>query len=83
MLKIQGKELLPLVQGGMEVGISARRLAGAVARENCVGTISSVDLRRHHPDVMRETGRSRDKQAIGAGGINSPERVRNLRPKQA
>ncbi|MBE0546987.1 MAG: nitronate monooxygenase, partial [Rubrivivax sp.] len=30
-------------------------LAGAVAAEGCVGTISSVDLRRHHPDLMART----------------------------
>jgi len=64
MLRIRGREVRPLVQGGMGVGISAHRLAGTVAREDCVGTISSVDLRRHHPDLMRATGRSRDRQAI-------------------
>lgn len=54
-LRLAGRELLPIVQGGMGVGISAHRLAGAVARENAVGTISSVDLRRHHPDLMART----------------------------
>jgi nitronate monooxygenase len=43
------------VQGGMGVGVSAHRLAGTVASEGGVGTISSVDLRRHHPDLMHET----------------------------
>ncbi len=62
--RIRGKEARGLVQGGMGVGVSAHRLAGAVAREACVGTISSVDLRRHHADLMRATGRSRDTQAI-------------------
>ena len=74
MLKIRGKEARPLVQGGMGVGISAHRLAGAVARENCVGTISSVDLRRHHPDLMRATGRSRDRQAIEAANLTALDR---------
>lgn len=64
LLKLRNKALLPVVQGGMGVGISAHRLAGAVAAENAVGTIASVDLRRHHPDLMEETGRSRDKDAI-------------------
>jgi nitronate monooxygenase len=45
-----------------------------VAREGCVGTISSVDLRRHHPDLMRETGRSRDKQAIEAANLVALDR---------
>ena len=54
-LRLAGRTLLPLVQGGMGVGVSAHRLAGAVAAEGCVGTISSVDLRRHHPDLMART----------------------------
>jgi nitronate monooxygenase len=54
-LKLGGKSLLPIVQGGMGVGISAHRLAGTVASLNAVGTISSVDLRRHHPDLMART----------------------------
>ena len=51
-LSLAGRELLPIVQGGMGVGVSAHRLAGAVAAQGGVGTISSVDLRRHHPDLM-------------------------------
>ncbi|HEY0817410.1 MAG TPA: nitronate monooxygenase family protein [Rhizobacter sp.] len=54
-LRLAGKTLLPVVQGGMGVGISAHRLAGAVAALGGVGTISSVDLRRHHPDLMART----------------------------
>ena len=63
-LKVKGKSLLPIVQGGMGVGISAHRLAGTVASLGAFGTISSVDLRRHHPDLMEESGRSRDKALI-------------------
>ena len=51
-LQLGGRSLLPVVQGGMGVGISAHRLAGSVAWHGAVGTISSVDLRRHHPDLM-------------------------------
>ena len=54
-LRLCGRALLPLVQGGMGVGVSAQRLAGAVAAQGGVGTISSVDLRRHHPDLMERT----------------------------
>ncbi|MDE2081188.1 MAG: nitronate monooxygenase [Burkholderiales bacterium] len=39
----------------MGVGVSAHRLAGAVAAQGAVGTLSSVDLRRHHPDLMERT----------------------------
>ncbi|MBX3636728.1 MAG: nitronate monooxygenase [Rubrivivax sp.] len=54
-LQIAGRTLLPIVQGGMGVGVSAHRLAGSVAAMGAVGTISSVDLRRHHPDLMEAT----------------------------
>jgi nitronate monooxygenase len=53
-LRLGGRELLPVVQGGMGVGVSAHRLAGSVAACGAVGTISSVDLRRHHPDLMEQ-----------------------------
>jgi nitronate monooxygenase len=49
------RTLLPIVQGGMGIGVSAHRLAGTVAALGGVGTISSVDLRRHHPDLMDRT----------------------------
>ncbi|MGZ5235811.1 MAG: NAD(P)H-dependent flavin oxidoreductase [Caldimonas sp.] len=54
-LHLAGRDLLPIVQGGMGVGVSAHRLAGSVAALGAVGTISSVDLRRHHPDLMERT----------------------------
>jgi len=56
-LRLSGRTLLPIVQGGMGIGISAHRLAGSVAAQGGVGTISSVDLRRHHPDLMERTSR--------------------------
>jgi nitronate monooxygenase len=70
-LRIRGKSLLPIVQGGMGVGVSAHRLAGAVARAGGVGTLSSVDLRRHHPDLMQATHRSRDKAAIDHANLEA------------
>lgn len=73
-LRIRGRELLPVVQGGMGVGVSAHRLAGAVARCSAVGTIASVDLRRLHPDLMERTGRSRDKDAINAANLVALDR---------
>jgi len=54
-LHLAGRTLLPVVQGGMGVGVSAHGLAGSVAAEGAVGTLSSVDLRRHHPDLMDRT----------------------------
>ncbi|MDP1692820.1 MAG: nitronate monooxygenase family protein [Burkholderiaceae bacterium] len=74
-LRIAGRELLPIVQGGMGVGISAHRLAGSVAAMGAVGTISSVDLRRHHPDLMALTGHLRvgpeAKAAINAANLEA------------
>ncbi|HVL76902.1 MAG TPA: nitronate monooxygenase family protein [Noviherbaspirillum sp.] len=73
-LKLKGRSLLPIVQGGMGVGISAHRLAGNVARLGGFGTISSVDLRRHHPDLMAETGKSRDKAMIDRANLVALDR---------
>ena len=69
-LTLAGRTLLPIVQGGMGVGVSAHRLAGTVASLGGVGTISSVDLRRHHPDLMART------QGLAArAGCNDDTRV--------
>jgi nitronate monooxygenase len=48
----------------MGVGVSAHRLAGTVARLGGVGTISSVELRQHHPDLLARDDGKRDKHAI-------------------
>ena len=73
-LTIKNKTLLPIVQGGMGVGVSAHRLAGTVASLGAMGTISSVDLRRHHADLMEQTRRSRDKAAINAANLVALDR---------
>lgn len=73
-LVVRGKSLLPIVQGGMGVGVSAHRLAGTVAGLGAVGTIASVDLRRLHPDLMARTGRVRDKDAINAANLEALDR---------
>lgn len=72
--KIKGKNLVPVVQGGMGVGISAHRLAGNVAALGAVGTISSVDLRRHHADLMAQTCKSRDKALIDSVNLVALDR---------
>jgi len=63
-LNILGRSLAPIVQGGMGVGVSAHRLAGAVARENAMGTIASIDLRHHHPDLLEQSEKVRDRDLI-------------------
>jgi nitronate monooxygenase len=62
--KLGSRELVPIVQGGMGVGVSAHRLAGSVARLGAVGTISSVELRQHHPDLLARDDGSRDKATL-------------------
>jgi nitronate monooxygenase len=77
-LRLAGRRLLPIVQGGMGVGISAQRLAGNVAACGGVGTISSVDLRRHHPDLLERTlaaGQNADTKAVvDAANLEALER---------
>ncbi|MGZ5041463.1 MAG: NAD(P)H-dependent flavin oxidoreductase [Usitatibacter sp.] len=62
--ELRGRRLLPIVQGGMGVGVSAHNLAGSVARLGAMGTLSSVELRQHHPDLMEESRATRDKATI-------------------
>jgi nitronate monooxygenase len=73
-LKIRGRELLPIVQGGMGVGVSAHQLAGAVAKEGGIGTIASIDLRVHHPDLMERTHRVKDRQIIDDANLEALDR---------
>jgi nitronate monooxygenase len=73
-LRLRGKELLPLVQGGMGVGISAHKLAGTVASLGGVGTIASIDLRRLHPDLEDESAKSRDRAVIEKANIIALDR---------
>ena len=63
-MALAGRVLLPIVQGGMGIGVSAHKLAGDVAALGGVGTISAVDLRRHHPDLMACTQRSGRSQRL-------------------
>jgi len=74
LLKIRDRELLPVIQGGMGVGISGHRLAGAVAREGAVGTIASVDLRRLYPDIMQRLRKCNDPKVHSAANIEALDR---------
>jgi nitronate monooxygenase len=77
-LKLAGRTLLPIVQGGMGIGVSGHRLAGTVASLGGVGTLSAVDLRRHHPDLMERTRGlgvgPEAKAAIDAANLEAVER---------
>lgn len=46
---------LPIIQGGMGVGISLGRLAGSVAREGGIGVISAAQIGYQEPDFDRNT----------------------------
>lgn len=72
--KLAARELLPIVQGGMGVGVSAHRLAGTVARHHALGTIASVDLRHRHPDLLADTGRCRDRDLIDRANLIALDR---------
>ncbi len=51
MVKLRDKILpIPLIQGGMGVGISLGRLAGSVAKCGAMGVISSVNAGFDEPD---------------------------------
>ncbi|MDD5577489.1 MAG: nitronate monooxygenase family protein [Acidithiobacillus sp.] len=73
-LKIKGRSLLPVIQGGMGIGVSAHSLAGAVAAEGAVGTIASVELRRLHEDLMRHLRRLRDPAASAQANLTALDR---------
>jgi nitronate monooxygenase len=74
---LRGRPLLPIVQGGMGIGISAHRLAGAVAGLGALGTISSVELRHHHPDLLERARGCRDQEILD--GLNLTALDREIR----
>ncbi len=81
-MRLCGRELLPIVQGGMGIGVSAHKLAGSVAAMGGMGTLSCVDIRRHHPDLMASTqglssrvGQDDDtRERINAANLEAVER---------
>lgn len=53
-VKLKHKLLkLPIIQGGMGIGVSRCRLAGAVAKEGCMGVISTAQVGYDEPDFAR------------------------------
>jgi len=61
----------------MGIGISAHRLAGAVAGAGAMGTISSVELRHHHPDLLERARDCRDQEVLD--GLNLTALDREIR----
>ena len=71
---LKSRPLLPVVQGGMGIGVSAHRLAGAVARSGAMGTISSVELRHHHPDLLELARNCRDQNELDRLNLTALDR---------
>ncbi len=57
---------IPIIQGGMGVGISWERLAGSVAREGAIGVVSAVGTGYRYPELVK-----RDKFGRPVGSINA------------
>ena len=49
---------LPIIQGGMGVGVSLSRLAGAVAREGGVGVISTAQIGFEEPEFEKDQAKA-------------------------
>ena len=82
-LKLGARRLLPVVQGGMGVGVSAHKLASAVARTGAVGTIASVDLRHHHPDLMAKCKGVRERAVLDRINLIALDREVRLAKEQS
>lgn len=82
-LVIGRRVLLPIVQGGMGVGVSAHRLASAVARAGALGTIASVDLRHHHADLMERCRGVRDRETLDRINLIALDREIRLAKEQS
>ena len=67
---------LPIIQGGMGVGISLSSLAGAVAREGCVGLISTAQIGFREPDFAEDSQKA-NLRAI----VKEFEKARKIAPE--
>ena len=67
----------------MGVGVSAHRLASAVAREDALGTIASVDLRHHHADLMDQCKDVRDRVVLDRLNLIALDREIRLAKEQS
>ncbi len=75
-LKIRHIEVdIPIIQGGMGVGISWERLAGSVAATGAIGVVSAVGTGYRHPDLVK-----RDKFGRPVGSLNThhPEALKRI-----
>ncbi len=69
-LKLRNKTIpIPVIQGGMGVGISWERLAGSVAREGAMGVVSAVGTGYRFPELVK-----RDKFGRPIGSVYAHSR---------
>lgn len=85
------KARLPIMQGGMGIGISGANLAAAVANEGGIGVISGVQIGFREPDFLsntleaniralrREIRRARELSPEGIIGVNFMVAMKNYR----
>ncbi len=66
---------IPIIQGGMGVGISWENLAGSVAAQGAIGVVSAVGTGYRYPDLVK-----RDKYGRPIGSLNahSPEALKKM-----
>ena len=66
---------IPIIQGGMGVGLSWENLAGSVASCGAIGVVSAVGTGYRHPDLVE-----RDKfgRPIGSYNIHHPEALKRI-----
>ena len=57
LFALRGRRLLPIVQGGMGVGVSAHRLAGNVALHGAVGTLGGQGMALGMNNAFQSLGR--------------------------
>jgi nitronate monooxygenase len=74
-LKIRNLDIpYPIVQGGMGVGVSWERLAGAAAHAGCVGIVSAIGTGNHYPELVEQ----RQGRPLGPQNLNNPEALARI-----
>jgi len=69
-LNIRNLEIpYPIVQGGMGIGVSWERLAGAAARAGCVGIVSAIGTGNRYPEMVER----RQGRPLGPDNLNNAE----------
>ncbi len=74
-LKIRNLEVrYPIVQGGMGIGVSWEKLAGAAARAGCVGIVSAIGTGNRFPELVEHL----QGRPYGPESLNNPEALARI-----